>query len=95
MPRLTATEARGLSGKTLDEKIDSLLAVIEKVAREGKRELRTGYQHREDPDLWIQGGYSHTHEWDAAKIELEKLGYTVTFFYEERQFVDMYTKITW
>lgn len=95
MPRITASEARAMSGRTLDEKIDSLLVEIEKAAKNGKRELRTGYQHREDPDLWVNGGYSTSPEWQAAKEELQKLGYTVTFFYEERQFVDMYTIIKW
>lgn len=95
MTRLTAKEARELSGKTVDEKIDSLLQTLQIKAKAGKRELRTSWEHGEDSDLWVNGGYSTTKEWTQAKLALEQLGYKVTYYYKESQFVDMYTLIEW
>jgi hypothetical protein len=45
--------------------------------------------------LWIRGGYNHTEDWKAARKILMDLGYTVEFYYNESQFVDMYTLIKW
>lgn len=92
---LTAQEARKLAGPTLDEKVESLLKSVEEKAKEGQRKLATGYSHKEDNDLWINGGYSRTDEWVKAKTMLENLGYKVSFFYEEHQLVDMYTLVEW
>ena len=92
---LTAKEARELSGKTVEEKVESLLESIREKAKTGARKIATGYSHKEDADLWISGGYSKTDDWKRAKGILEGLGYKVTFFYEERQFVDMYTLVEW
>lgn len=95
----TAAEARELSGRTLDEKLEALGERIKSFIEENKaqgravRELRTGWDHKEDRSLWVEGGYSD--EWHEAKRRLEKLGYKVTFCYYEGQFVDMYTAISW
>lgn len=93
--RLTAKQARELSGRTLDEKIDSLLLSIKSYAEKGKRQIRCGYDHKEDIELWINGGYNETDEWKKAKNILEELGYEVLFYYFEGQLVDMYTLIKW
>jgi len=95
MARLTAKEARELAGPTLDEKIDSLLAAIGTAAANEKRQLRTGWEYKEHPELWINGGYSRTSEYRRAEEILKKLGYDVSFYYNEGQFVDMYTIIKW
>lgn len=91
----TAAQARHLAGPTLEEKIAILLESIKSQAANKHRSIRTGYEHAEDRDLWIDGGYRGTADWKEAKKILEKLGYKVSFFYEERQFVDMYTLIEW
>lgn len=98
----SAKQARELAGPTVAgptveekvlAKVESILVSVK--ANASKRRLRAGYDHNADADLWINGGYSGTDEWKMAKSILEKLGYKVTFFYEERQFVDMYTVIEW
>jgi hypothetical protein len=91
----SASDAKQLAGPTLEEKIESICESIKRLAAEKKRTLRAGYDHDADVDLWVYGGYSGTPEWLEAVKVLEGLGYKVSFFYEERQFVDMYTKIEW
>lgn len=93
--RITAEQARKLAGKTVDEKVDDLLVEIENSAKQGKRQLRTSWEYSGDEDLWVRGGYDKTDEWKAAKKILTDLGYTVEFYYNELQFVDMYTLIKW
>lgn len=93
--RITAEQARKLAGKTVDEKVDDLLVEIENSAKQGKRQLRTSWEYSGDEDLWVRGGYDETDEWKAAKKILTDLGYTVEFYYNELQFVDMYTLIKW
>ncbi len=94
-----AKQAKELAGPTVEEKVlakvESILVSVKTLAGQGKRQLRAGYDHHADTDLWVNGGYSSTDEWKMAKGILEKLGYKVSFFYEERQFVDMYTIIEW
>jgi len=91
----TAAELRALLPKTLEQKVEQVLEVCEGFAKVGKTELRTGWDYTYDQDLWIQGGYSRTEEWKLAEQLLRSMGYTVTFYYNEAQFVDMYTKISW
>jgi hypothetical protein len=95
MKILTAEEARKLSASPLEEKIESLSKTIERLAKEGKRSCRTGYDHKEDEELWIYGGYDTSNDWKTAKEILEINGYKVTFYYRELSFVDMYTLIEW
>lgn len=94
--RLTAKQAKELAGETTAEKVDKLLIAVEESAKAKKRKLRTGWDYESDKDLWVNGGYSKTKEWEEAKKILEDLGYKVTFYYKEgQQFVDMYTLIEW
>lgn len=94
--KFTAEEARKLAGKTVEEKVDSLLVAIKDAATNKKRKLRTSWEYEEDNDLWVNGGYNKTKEWiEACKI-LEALGYKVSFYYNEGSIaVDMYTLISW
>ena len=44
---------------------------------------------------WADKGYSRTDDYNRAVAVLQGLGFDVKFFYEERQFVDMYTIVSW
>ena len=92
---INAAEARKMAGPTLDEKIDALGETIKKQASKGHRQCKTGWTHQEDLSLWIDGGYDQSKDWKQAKQILEALGFQVSFFYEEKQFVNMYTLIEW
>ena len=93
---ITAAEARKMAGPSLDEKIESLCETIKSLAKNKKRSCRTGYDHKEDDDLWIYGGYNKSDEWIQAKEKLEKLGFKVSFYYQVHSIaVDMYTLIEW
>lgn len=92
---LTAEQARQIAGKIVQEKVESLLKAIEEAANAKKRRLRTGWDYKEDRDLWIDGGYNATKDWQEAVKILEGLGYKVKFYYKESQFVDMYILIEW
>ena len=93
--RYTANDAKRDAGPTLDEKIDAILDAIKLAANDRKRELKTGWQYKEDKSLWIDGGYSTSPDWLEATKVLTDLGYDVSFYYQEHQFVDMYTLIKW
>lgn len=88
---INAAKARELAGPTVDETLEEVGKLIEEAAKNGQRLLRLY-----DPsDLWVNGGYDKSPNWKEAKTKLEALGYTVEFFYELRQFVNMYTIIKW
>jgi hypothetical protein len=90
---LTAKEARKLAGvpdeDTIREAVEIALDRIEHEARSGKRVAKI---HN---NFWVHEGYSGTAQYTAACKQLADLGYKVKFFYEERQFVDMYTIVEW
>lgn len=87
---MTAKEARALAGvDDIQEEVDLVLVAIEKAAKEKKRRLDL------HTDFWTSGGYSKTKDWQEACQRLKNLGFSVDFFYEERQFVNMFTKVTW
>jgi len=87
--RITAAEARAFAGPTVEEIVDDVYILIRKLAADKKREARlTG-------EFWVNGGYSRTPEWSKACDILRNDGFTVDFFYEERQFVNMYTVVKW
>lgn len=92
----TAEEIRKMMPTTLEDKLKPLLMAIEKKALEGDYRLKTGWEYKQDNDLWIEGGYNKTPEWKSAKKRLEDLGFQVKFFYKEYSIaVDMYTLISW
>lgn len=89
MTRITAEKARELAGPTIKEIVDAACAIIEVAAKKKKRRVNL------TDNFWVHEGYSKTEDWKTAKTTLEKLGFTVEFYYEERQFVDMYTVVSW
>ena len=88
MSKITAQEARELAGPTVQERVNEVYPLIRAAAKEKKRRI---VLH----DWWAHQGYSDTKEYKQACKMLESDGYKVTFFYEERQFVDMYTIVEW
>lgn len=89
MTKITAAEARRLAGPTVQERVDEVYPLIREAAEKGKRfvTLRDSF--------WVNDGYSKTKEYQQACMILEGDGYKVSFFYEERQFVNMYTTVEW
>ncbi len=86
---ITAEEARKLAGPTVEDHVRNACVAIRKAAENKQRSVRlTG-------DFWVHDGYSGSKDWVKAKEMLIGLGFTVEFFYEERQFVDMYTIVKW
>jgi predicted TIM-barrel fold metal-dependent hydrolase len=89
MMKITAEEARKLSGPTIAERVDEVFELIRREAKPKVRELRL------HDDFWTNEGYRRTKDWMEAAEMLAKEGFTVEFFYEERQFVNMYTIVKW
>jgi hypothetical protein len=90
---ITAKEARELSGPTFEEQVEvELEFVYGDIRTAAENKTRQVNLHSE---FWTLGGYNNTDEYKAAVKKLEELGYTVEFFYEERQFVNMYTIVKW
>lgn len=89
MTRITAEQARQIAGPTVQERVDAVYPLIEEAAKNKKRSI-----HLHD-EFWAYDGYKGTHKWKEAVALLKKDGYQVRFFYEERQFVDMYTIVEW
>ena len=87
--KITAAEARELSGPTPQERVDAVYPLIREAAEKGQRSIRIGV------DFWAHEGYSGTAAYRDAVRLLEADGYRVEFYYEERQFVDMGTEISW
>ena len=88
MTKITAHEARELAGPTVQERVDAVYPLIRKAAEEKRREI---HLH----DWWANSEYGGTKDYKQACDILRADGYTVEFFYEERQFVDMYTVVKW
>lgn len=91
----TAQQARELAGKSVREKVESLLEAVKEIAKMKGRCLTTNIMYQHDRDLWVYGGHKGTKEWNEARKILEGLGYQVEFYYGEAKCADMYTKIKW
>lgn len=89
MKTITAKEARDLAGPTVEEQVADVFEKIREAATSGKRRLHLHGQ------FWAYGGYHNKPDWLAAKKLLEDQGFVVTFYYNESQFVDMYTVVEW
>lgn len=91
---ITAEQARELAGPTAEEIVEAVMPYIREAAEKKRRKL---FPHQQglNQNFWINGGYNLDQKWLDVKNILKGLGYTVDFFYEERQFVDMYTIISW
>lgn len=88
MSKITAQEARELAGPSVQERVNEVYPLIRSAAEEKKRRI---VLH----DWWADQGYLGSKDYKQACKILESDGYKVTFFYEERQFVDMYTIVEW
>jgi hypothetical protein len=86
---ITAEEARKLLGYTYQEEVAFVCAEIRKAAeKKQRRVILYG-------DLWTNGAYNNTSDYNLAKTMLEDLGFVVKFRYEELQVVYMYTIVEW
>ena len=88
MTKITAQEARKLAGPTVQERVDEVYPLIREAAEKGERSIALH-------GWWAHEGFGGTVEYKQACKILEDDGYKVKFFYEERQFVDMYTVVEW
>jgi hypothetical protein len=87
---ITAKEARGLAGPTVQERVDELEPLIKEAALEKKRHINL------HDTFWVHEGYSGTKEYQQAVMLLEGMGYKVSFYYKEHSIaVDMYTVVEW
>jgi hypothetical protein len=87
--KITAKEARELSGPTLEERVDDVYNLIREAAAKKQRQVNL------HEDFWTRGGYDRSPDWKIAVAMLQDEGFNVNFYYEERQFVDMYTIVSW
>jgi hypothetical protein len=88
--RITADQAREYANLMLEEPLIEAYQAIQKAVSKGQKSviLRS--------DFWGSGGYNKTGPWlEACRILREEDGFEVNAHYEERQFVDIGTKISW
>lgn len=88
MTKITADEALRLAGPTVQDRVDAVYPLIREEAGKGKRTLVL------TESFWLDG-YNPTVQYKEAVQILENDGFTVKFFYEERQFAAMYTLVSW
>lgn len=87
---ITASEARKLSGKTIQEYALDFEDCIKEAASRKERTVLKYHGELENE------AYSKTKIWtDFVKYMKDELGFQVDFHYEERQFVDMRIRISW
>lgn len=89
MPRITADEARKLSGPTVEERVEEVYEMILAAATQGRRRLSLA------DGWWAHEGFIESDAYKQACEILQADGFKVDFFYEERQFVHMGTSIEW
>jgi hypothetical protein len=86
---ITAQEARTLAGKTIEELGLDCDPHIRKAAEAKKREV-TFYHGELENDA-----YSRTPRWNDFVAYMKELGFEVSLYYQESQFVDMRITIKW
>lgn len=87
---ITAEEARGISGLSVDEHVEYLCSLIRNAAENKKREIIVRSQPYE---RWL---YQKSDSVGVKVVnELKKLGFEVDLYYKELQFVDMGLRIKW
>ena len=89
MENFTAADARKLAGPTAQEEVDVIIPLIKEAAKKKERKLCL---HQ---DFWVNEAYSQTPKYKEAQKILESLGFKVEFYYEEKQFVNMFTIVKW
>lgn len=89
---ITAEEAKQLAGPTPQERVEEVLSKIKLAAKNKQRSLNL------TDEWWSYAGY----EGEAKRPDyaeccklLRDRGFQIDFFYEERQFVNMYVIIKW
>jgi len=88
--KITAAEARQLAGPSVQERVEEVYLKIREAAEKQLHQVALG------GDFWANEGYRKTPQWkEACELLRKEGGFTVRFFYEERQFVDMYTVVEW
>ena len=87
--KITAEQARKLMPINAQNEVDKVYNDIRIAARAGETELRP------NGEFWTKQGYKRTAEYNKACDILRDDGYNVKFFYEENQFVNMYTIVSW
>lgn len=88
MNRITAAEARALSGPSVEDHVEEAYLSIRAAASRGHHEVKLH-------GWWATEGYKESGDYAEARKILINDGYSVFFHYEERQFVDMYTVVKW
>ena len=86
---ITAIEARRISGETVEECAEFFSKHILTAANAKQRQVTVYHGKLEDE------AYSGTDYWNSFVKYMSSLGYEVSLFYEERQFVDMRITIKW
>lgn len=86
---ITAQEARGLSPKTPEQYALDFEDAIKEAAKKGERKLRIYHGELEHE------AYSRTKKWQDFVDYMTGLGYEVSLYYMERQFVEMQIDISW
>ena len=89
MTRITAKEARELAGPSVQDRVRAAYELIRAAAEKKQHEVHL------KSEFWTRGGYRKDKEYLEAVSILEQDGFEVLFFYEERQFVDLYTIVKW
>lgn len=93
MEEFTAAMARKVSGVTQKAKVNEALKYAFETIKAAAEKKQTEVNLVND--FWCAEAYSSTSAYREAVLKLEQLGYTVSFFYEERQFVNMFTVVKW
>ena len=88
MTKITAQEARELAGPTVQERVDEAYQTIRAAAEKKQRKV---HLH----GWWGTAGYNGTEDYAEACKLLAADGFKVNFFYDARQFVDIYTVVEW
>ena len=88
MNRITAAEARRLSGPSIHDQVDAVYLLIHRAVAEKKHSVKLY------AEFWT-GGYSASPEWVQACDLLRADGYIVKFSYNETMPKDMHTLVEW
>lgn len=89
MNKFTAADARVLAGPSVEDHVNEAIEQIKKAAENKRRSTNL------TSDFWVNEGYGRTNNYKQACKQLEALGFTVKYFYEELQFVNAYTIVSW
>lgn len=91
---ITADDARKLAG-VHEEEVEAFLNAAENQIRQA---AQAGKRFTIVRDTVVcNAGYTSQSKgpWKTVRVKLEAEGFKVSFFYEERQFVDIGMKISW